>query len=257
MGKIVAVVSQKGGTGKTTTTAALAAAFAERAAEDGQKRTTLVVDFDPQAGLTVSLGFDPDKFEQTIYHALIEEVELSRVVVQTKLAGVDLAPANLDLAGAEAELIGQIAWDRTLKDALETITSRYDLIFIDCPPTLGVLTTNALVAAQIAIVPLQCEFLALRALKQLEKVIATVRKKANPGLEVRLLRTMYDRRTLHAQEVVEEIDRVGGDRVFRAIINRTVKFADSTVAGEPILVYAKDSEAAQAYRDLAKEVSLL
>jgi chromosome partitioning protein len=257
MGKVFAIASQKGGVGKTTTTGALAAAFAEHAADAGADTRILVVDGDPQAGLTVSFGFDPDRFEQTIYQALIEEVDLAQVVIPTKLAGVDLAPANLDLAGAEAELIGQIGWDRTLKDALEPIRPRYDHIFIDCPPTLGVLTTNALVAAQTAIVPLQCEYLALRALKQLDKVIATVKKKANPSLEVRLLRTMYDRRTLHAQEVVEEIARVGGERVFRVMIHRTVKFADSTVAGEPILVYAKDSEAAQAYRELAKEIALL
>ena len=248
MAKIFAIGNQKGGVGKTSTCGALAAAFSEK----GKK--VLVADLDPQAGLTTSLGFDPDSFEKTIYHTFLEEEDIKTIAVSTKLPKVDLAPANLDLAGAEAELIGEIGWDRTLKDALAPIEKSYDLIFLDCPPSLGVLTTNALVAAHTVIVPLQCEYLALRALRQLQKIITKVKRKANPSLQVCILRTMVDMRTTHCREVFEEIGQVGGEYVFKAFIRRTIKFADATAAGQPILSYAKDSEAAQAYRELAKEI---
>jgi chromosome partitioning protein len=249
MPKIFAVANQKGGVGKTTTTAALGAAFAE------QGQCVLVVDLDPQAGLTVSLGLDPDVLAQTIYHALLEEADLTQIIVPTKVPQMELVPANLDLAGAEAELIGEIGWDRTLKDALDNVQDRYDCILLDCPPSLGVLTTNALVAAKIVIVPLQCEYLALRALKQLQKIIAKVNRKANPHLHTRILRTMFDGRTIHDREIFEEIARVGGDQVFQTFIKRTIKIADAAVEGEPIVRYATDSEAAQAYRALAQEIT--
>ncbi len=250
MVSIFAIANQKGGVGKTTTAASLGSVFGE------QGKRVLLVDLDPQAGLTVSLGFDPDKFDKTIYHALVEEADIRQVLLATKIPNVDLVPANLDLAGAEAELIGEIGWDRTLKDALESIQETYDVIFLDCSPSLGVLTTNALVACQTVIVPLQCEYLALRALKQLQKIITKVKRKANPHLQVRILRTMYDSRTHHGKEVFEEIARVGGDQVFHTFIKRTIKFADAAVEGEPILRYAKDSEAAQAYRELAQEITI-
>ncbi len=249
MPKLFAIANQKGGVGKTTTTAALGAAFAEQ----GQR--VLVVDLDPQAGLTVSLGFDPDKLDKTIYHVLLEEEDVTRAVVPTKVPQMDLVPANLDLAGVEAELIGEIGWDRTLKDALDKIQDSYARILLDCPPSLGVLTTNALVAAEIVIVPLQCEYLALRALKQLQKIIAKVNRKANPHLHTRILRTMYDGRTIHDREIFEEIARVGGEQVFQTFIKRTIKIADAAVEGEPIIRYATDSDAAQAYRKLAQEIA--
>jgi chromosome partitioning protein len=251
MGSIFAIANQKGGVGKTTTAASLGSVFGE------QGKRVLLVDLDPQAGLTVSLGFDPDGFERTIYHALLEQEDIRQVIVPTKIPHVDLVPANLDLAGAEAELIGEIGWDRTLKDALEPIQDSYEVMFLDCSPSLGVLTTNALVACQTVIVPLQCEFLALRALKQLQKIISKVKRKANPHLQVRILRTMYDSRTHHGKEVFDEIARVGGDQVFQTFIKRTIKFADAAVEGEPILRYAKDSEAAQAYRGLAQEIPII
>lgn len=248
MAKIYAAANQKGGVGKTTTVGSLGSALAE------QGKNVLLVDLDPQAGLTVSLGFDPDSFERTIYHVLLEEESLKNAIVPTKITGVHLVPANLDLAGVEADLIGEIGWDRTLKDALDQVQENYDYILLDCPPSLGVLTTNALVATQTVIVPLQCEFLALRALKQLQKIVTKVKRKANPDLQTRILRTMYDIRTTHGREVFEEIARAGGDQVFQTFIKRTVKFADATAAGEPILQYDTDSEVARAYRELAKEL---
>lgn len=245
MASIYTMASQKGGVGKTTTSAALAAAYQE------QGKRVLAVDLDPQGGLTIAFGFAPEALQKTMYHVLTGQAPLESIIIPTKISGISLAPANLDLAGAEAELIGEIGWDRTLKEALEPVLDHYDYILLDCPPTLGLLTTNALVAAHTVIVPIECEFLALQALKQLQAIITKVRQKVNPGLELRILRTMYDARTLHGREVFEEIARVGGELVFPMVIKRTVKFADSTAAGEPILLYAKDSEAADAYRQVA------
>jgi chromosome partitioning protein len=176
-------------------------------------------------------------------------------VFSTKFPGIDLAPSNLDLAGAEAELIGEIGWDRFLRDALEPVLSSYDYVLLDCPPTLGILTTNALVAGHMVIVPIECEYLALQALKQLHTIVGKIRRKANPDLKIKVLRTKVDLRTTLGREVFEEIGRAGGDQVFQDIfIKKTIKFAESTAAGEPILLYATDSEVAQAYRNLAEEL---
>lgn len=248
MPTIYAIANQKGGVGKTTTAVALGAAFAER----GER--VLLVDLDPQAGLTISHGFDPDRLEQTVYQVFLEEVSLPTVTLATRVSRVDLVPANLDLAGAEAELIGEIGWDRTLAEALAAVPTPYERILLDCPPTLGILTTNALVAADVVLVPLQCEYLALRALKQLQKILGKVRRKANPHLRVRILRTMYDSRTTHAREVFDEIAQAGGEQVLQTFIRRTVKFADAAASGESILHHATDSEAAHAYRELAQEL---
>jgi chromosome partitioning protein len=234
---IYTVANQKGGVGKTTTVANLGAAFAQA----GQK--VLLIDLDPQAGLTTSCGMDPDTLEKTVYQVFLEEATLPQVTVQTRIATLHLVPANLDLAGAEAELIGEVGWERMLHQALVNVS--YDTILIDCPPTLGILTTNALVAADTVIVPMQCEFLALRALKQLQKIIAKIKQRVNPSLEVRILRTMYDGRSLHAREVLEEIAQAGGEQVLKTIIARTIRFADAAASGTPLI---------HSYNDLAKEL---
>jgi len=249
MSKLYALTNQKGGVGKTTTCACLGTAFTELG------KRVLVVYLDPQPALTTSLGFDPDSFEQTIYNALIDdEFPIKGVITETKVHNLFLLPSNLDLSGVEGELIGEIGWDRTLKDALSPIVKGYDFILIDCPPSLGLLTTNAPMAAERVIIPVQSEYLALRGLKQLNRIISKVQKKGNPKLKVKILRTMHDARTAHTKEVVEELERVFGPQVYQPIIKRTIKFADSALAGEPILIYAGRSEGAEAYRQLAKEV---
>jgi chromosome partitioning protein len=250
MSRIFAFTNQKGGVGKTTSSAALAAASAELG------KRVLLVDIDPQAGLTTSLGFDPSVFDKTVYHAFTDGVDLGALTCQTSMVNVDLIPANLDLAGAEADLIGEVAWERTLKEALVPLTDRYDLMVLDCPPSLGVLTTNALVAADCAIVPLQCEYLALRALKQLQTIVNKVRRKANPNLQVRILRTLYSSNTVHGREVFDEIARVAPEEVLQTYIKRAVCLADAAAAGETILSYATSSDAARAYRALAKELEV-
>jgi chromosome partitioning protein len=248
--RIYAIANQKGGVGKSTTCGCLAAALSEFG------KRVLMVDLDPQAGITTSLGLDPDSFALTSYDFLIkpEEVNIDSLIVKTNISEVDLIPSNLDLAGSEAELIGEIGWDRTLKESLGMVPQKYDFILIDCPPSLGVLTTNALMAAQRVIVPVQTEYLAMRGLKQLQRIIQKVQKKGNPDLQVKILRTMHDARTIHSTEVVEELQRIFSGQVYRAIIKRTIKFAESSLVGQPILIYAKGSEGALAYRNLAKEV---
>lgn len=247
---IYSISNQKGGVGKTTTTICLGSALAEK------NQKVLLVDLDPQAGLTTSLGLNPDSFDTTIYNTLIdpEKSPLKNIIKKTKHPTLDLIPANIDLAGAEGELIGEIGWDRNLKEALFPILREYDFILIDCPPSLGVLTINALIAADKILIPVQTEYLALKGLKHLNEIIAKVKRKENTKLTAKILRTMHSIRTLHSQEVVEEVKKIFREDVYDTVIKRSIKFADASLTGESIVSYAKNSDGAIAYKNLAREV---
>lgn len=247
---IYSIANQKGGVGKTTTSLCLGSALAEK----GQK--VLLVDLDPQAGLTTSLGFNPDSCEVTIYNALInpEHFTLKDLIKETSVSNLHFVPSNINLAGAEGELIGEIGWDRNLKETLLSVIKEYNFILIDCPPSLGILTINALIASDKVIIPVQTEYLAISGLKHLNDIITKVKKKGNTKLTAKILRTMHDIRTIHSKEVVEELEKIFHGRIFNSVIKRTIKFADATLAGESILSYDKNSEGAIAYRNLAKEV---
>ena len=248
--RIISMCNQKGGVGKTTTTINLGASLAEFG------RKVLLVDFDPQGSLSVGLGLNPHQMELTVYNLLMErDVTLDDVVVPSGVAGMDLLPSNIDLSAAEVQLVHEVAREQTLQRILAPAIEHYDVILIDCQPSLGLLTVNALTASDGVIVPLECEYFALRGVALLKTTIDKVRERLNPKLRIDgVLGTMYDGRTLHGREVMERLVEAWGDTVFHTVIRRTVKFSDSTVAGEPITSYASSSAGADAYRQLAKEV---
>ena len=248
--RVVSMTNQKGGVGKTTTTINLGASLAEYG------RKVLLVDFDPQGSLSVGLGLNPHDMELTIYNLLMQrDVGIEDVVVPTGVPGMDLLPSNIDLSAAEVQLVHEVAREQTLQRVLAPAIAKYDVILIDCQPSLGLLTVNALTASDGVIVPLECEYFALRGVALLKTTIDKVRERLNPKLEIDgVLGTMFDGRTLHGREVMERLVQAWGDRVFHTVIRRTVKFSDSTVAGEPITSYASASAGAEAYRQLAKEV---
>jgi chromosome partitioning protein len=248
--RVVSMCNQKGGVGKTTTTINLGASLAESG------RRVLLVDFDPQGSLSVGLGLNPHEMELTVYNLLMErDVVIDEVVVPSGVEGMDLLPSNIDLSAAEVQLVHEVAREQTLQRVLAPALSQYDVILIDCQPSLGLLTVNALTASDGVIVPLECEYFALRGVALLKTTIDKVRERLNPKLEIDgVLGTMFDGRTLHGREVMERLVQAWGDKVFHTVIRRTVKFSDSTVAGEPITTYASASTGADAYRQLAKEV---
>ena len=248
--RVVAMCNQKGGVGKTTTTINLGAALAETG------RTVLLVDFDPQGSLSVGLGLNPHEMDLTIYNLLMQrDVALDEVVVPSGVPGMDLLPSNIDLSAAEVQLVHEVAREQTLQRVLAPAIDQYDVILIDCQPSLGLLTVNALTASDGVIVPLECEYFALRGVALLKTTIDKVRERLNPKLEIDgVLGTMFDGRTLHSREVMERLVQAWGDTVFHTVIRRTVKFSDATVAGEPITSYASASRGADHYRQLAKEV---
>ena len=250
--RVIAMCNQKGGVGKTTTTINLGASLAEYG------RKVLLVDFDPQGSLSVGLGLNPHEMDLTIYNLLMQrDVELDEVVVPSGVPGMDLLPSNIDLSAAEVQLVHEVAREQTLARILAPALEIYDVILIDCQPSLGLLTVNALTASDGVIVPLECEYFALRGVALLKTTIDKVRERLNPKLEIDgVLGTMFDGRTLHGREVMERLVQAWGDKVFHTVIRRTVKFSDSTVAGEPITTYASSSTGADAYRQLAKEVAL-
>jgi len=248
--RVAAVCNQKGGVGKTTTTINLGAALAE------QGRRVLLVDFDPQGALSVGLGFQPHELEVTIYNLLMERnLTAHDVLFKTSVDGLDLLPSNIDLAGAEVQLVHEVGREFVLGRVLQPVMPEYDIILIDCQPSLGLLTVNALACADGVLVPLECEYFALRGVALLMETIDKVSSRLSPKLVMDgLLATMYDSRTLHTREVLANVVEGFGESVFHTVISRTVRFPDATVAGEPITTFDPTSNGASAYRELAKEV---
>jgi len=248
--RIIALCNQKGGVGKTTSTINLGAALAEVG------RRVLLVDFDPQGALSVGLGVQPHQLDRTAYNVLMERsVTIEDVLLKTSVAGMDLLPSNIDLSAAEVQLVGEVAREQTLARALAPVSEDYDYVLIDCQPSLGLLTVNALTAAHGVIIPLECEFFSLRGVALLIDTVEKVRERLNPDLKLDgILATMYDGRTLHGREVFARVVAAFGDAVFDTVIARTVRFPETTVAGEPITSWAPTSNGAAAYRALAREV---
>ncbi|QRP48991.1 ParA family protein [Amycolatopsis sp. FDAARGOS 1241] len=248
--QVLAMCNQKGGVGKTTSTINLGAALAECG------RRVLLVDFDPQGALSVGLGIQPHELDQTVYNVIMERsVGIEDVLRKTRVDGVDLLPSNIDLSAAEVQLVAEVGREHTLLRVLRPVLNDYDYVLVDCQPSLGLLTVNALTAADGVIIPLECEFFSLRGVALLIDTIEKVQERLNPKLDITgILATMYDPRTLHSKEVMARVVEAFGDTVFDTVINRTVRFPETTVAGEPITTWAPKSAGAAAYRALAREV---
>ena len=244
--KIIAFANQKGGVAKTTTTLNLAAAFAEAG------HRVLCVDMDPQGNLTMSQGIDPDSLEKSMYDVLVHKLSIREVIRRRE---IDVACASIDLAGAEIAMSTMIGRERSLQKALEPVREDYDYICIDTPPSLGLLTINALTAAHKVIVPVQCEYLSMRGLIQLQNTLSMIRENLNPDVDIEgILPTLVDTRTIHAKEAIEILEENFGDLVFRTRIRKTVRYAEAPVKGSSVLKYDPTGAAAEAYRDLAKEI---
>ncbi|MCS7481884.1 ParA family protein [Umezawaea endophytica] len=248
--KILAVCNQKGGVGKTTSTINLGASLAEYG------RKVLLVDFDPQGALSVGLGIHPHQLDNTIYNVIMERaVGVQDVIMETGVEDMHLLPSNIDLSAAEIQLVSEVGREHTLVRTLRPVIDQYDYVLVDCQPSLGLLTVNALAAADGVLIPLECEFFSLRGVALLIDTIEKVRERLNPKLDITgILATMYDPRTLHSREVMARVVEAFGDIVFDTVINRTVRFPETTVAGEPITKWAPRSAGAKAYRALAREV---
>jgi len=243
---VIAFANQKGGVAKTTTTLNLAVAFAE----SGYR--VLCIDLDPQGNLTMSQGIDPDKVEKSLYDVLVHDMPISEIIVERE---IDIAVASIDLAGAEIAMSTKIGRERSLEKALKEVSGDYDFVCIDTPPSLGLLTINALTAANKVIVPVQCEYLSMRGLVQLQNTLKMIQENLNPEVKIEgILPTMLDSRTVHAKEAVEILEENFGDLVFKSRIRKAIKFAEAPVKGASVLKYDSGSSAANYYRELAKEV---
>ena len=249
MAEVLAIINQKGGVGKSTTAINLAACLGDLG------KRVLVVDFDPQGNATSGFGVDKDALEGDVYDSLMNDVPLVDIIVPSPVEGVDVAPATIQLAGAEIELVSVMARETVLRYVLEPVREKYDYVFVDCPPSLGLLTVNSLVAADSLLIPIQCEFYALEGLSTLLESMRMVKGRLNPNLDVfGVVMTMYDVRTTLSKQVVEEVRSFFGSKVFNTVIPRNIKLSEAPSHGLPANLYAPTSKGAQAYAELAQEV---
>lgn len=251
MAKVVSIANQKGGVGKTTTAINLSACIAQK----GKK--VLLIDIDPQGNATSGLGINPD-LDKSVYNVLVDSMEIADTVKKTMIKKLDICPANINLAGAEIELVSMMSRETRLKKAIENISDSYDYIFIDCPPSLGLITLNAFTASDSVLVPIQCEYYALEGLGQLMNTINLVQKHLNESLSVEgVILTMYDARTNLSGQVAQEVEKYFKNKVFQTVISRNIRLSEAPSHGLPITLYDSDSKGAETYRKLAKEFLLL
>lgn len=249
MGKVIAIANQKGGVGKTTTTINLSACLGN------QKKKTLLIDLDPQGNATSGLGFDKDSLDTSVYNVLIKNNKISDTIIKTEYNNLDILPSNVNLAGAEIEIVDMEKREFLLKEAISEIKNEYDYIIIDCPPSLGLLTINAFCACDTVLVPIQCEYYALEGLTMLTKTIKSIKSELNKNIDFEgILLTMYDSRTNLSSQVANEVKNYFPDKVFKTVIPRNVRLSEAPSFGQPIIKYDKFSKGAVSYTKLAKEI---